>query len=113
MTDLSRNLILYPRESIKSSYDLFESIFTSVLDRHAPWKTKIIRGNEKPNMNKALKKAIMTRSRLWNAYLKCRLFPDLATHAYKAYTAQRNIVTKMNKIIKKDHFSKAMQNSNS
>ena len=113
LADLSRNLILYPRESIKSSYDLFESIFTSVLDRHAPWKTKIIRGNEKPHMNKALKKAIMTRSRIWNAYLKCRRFPDLATHAYKAYTAQRNIVTKMNKRIKKDHFSKAMQNANS
>ena len=55
----------------------------------------------------------MTRSRLWNAYLKFRRFPDLATHAYKAYTAQRNIVTKMNKRIKKDHFSKAMQNANS
>ena len=79
-------------KDIVTSYDLFESIYTTVLDKHASWKKKIVRGNEKTHMNKAIKKAIMKRSKLWNNYCKTKSLPDL--HAYKA---QRNLVTKMNK----------------
>jgi len=32
-------------------YNIFESKFVTVLDIHAPQKTKIIRGNEKPHVN--------------------------------------------------------------
>jgi len=40
-------------------------IFESVLDRHASQKSRYIRGNEKPRMNKALRKAKrMKRTRL-------------------------------------------------
>jgi len=41
-------------------YNEFETTFVSVLDRLAPTKSKIVRGNQKPHMNKALRKAIMT-----------------------------------------------------
>ena len=48
------------------SYDDFDHIFTSKLNKHAPKKKKWIRGNNKPHVNKALRQAIMKRSRLKN-----------------------------------------------
>ena len=47
-----------------NDYDIFEDIFERVLDKHAPKKSKLIRGNEKPHMTGELKKAIMKRSNL-------------------------------------------------
>ena len=49
-------------------YDVFTKIFRMVLDKHAPIKKKIVRGNEAPFMTKALRKAIMNRSKLKNRY---------------------------------------------
>ena len=40
------------------------TVFRSVIDKHAPLKTKIIRENQAPFMTTALSKAIMTRLRL-------------------------------------------------
>ena len=48
----------------------FENLFLQVLEEHAPSKEKIIRGNERPFMNKKLKTAIMKRSNLKNKYHK-------------------------------------------
>ena len=56
----------------KLDYPLFESIFIDVLNTHAPVTTKKVRANNHQFMTKALRKAIMTRSRLKNAYLKTR-----------------------------------------
>ena len=88
-------------------YDTFESIFTTVLDKHAPLRMKTIRGNEKPHMNKIIKKAVMECSRLWNIY--CR--NDKNSQDYDAYRKQRNLVVKLNKRAKKQHFQKAIQNA--
>ena len=41
-----------------------------LLNKHAPIKTKTVRANNAPFMNKKLSKAIMTRSRLRNKFLK-------------------------------------------
>ena len=49
-----------------NSYDDFEHIFTSKLNKHAPKKKKWIKRNNKPHINKALRQAIMKRSRLKN-----------------------------------------------
>ena len=57
--DLSEALI-----DCGDSYDKFEYIFTSKLNKHAPKKRKWVRGNHKPHVNKELRKAIMKRSRL-------------------------------------------------
>ena len=43
--------------------DSFIATFKDVLDRHAPSKKKMIRGNQAPFMNKTLSKAFMTRAR--------------------------------------------------
>ncbi|MEO0684268.1 MAG: hypothetical protein AAFY76_04240 [Cyanobacteria bacterium J06649_11] len=103
VNDLYNELSLHFRNYF-SSYDIFESIFTAVLDKHAPMKSKCTRGNEKPHMNKCLKKAIMKRTRLWNKYCKSKSSTDL-----DAYRVQRNLITKMNKKAKYDHFSRTIE----
>ena len=45
-------------------YESFENVFVTVLDRHASRKTKTLRGNQKPHVNKNLRKTIMERSEL-------------------------------------------------
>ena len=55
-----------------ASYELFEKLFLEVLDKHAPFKSKIIRGNQVPYMTKALRKAIMKRPKLETKYRKLR-----------------------------------------
>ena len=52
------------------TYEKFESIFISLLERHAPTKEKIVRANNAPFMNKLLSKSVMTRSRLRNKFLR-------------------------------------------
>ena len=51
-------------------FTTFTDVFRSVIDKRAPLKTKIIRGNQVPFMTKALSNAIMTRSRLRFKYNK-------------------------------------------
>ena len=53
------------------TYDVFENILLKMLNFHAPLKTKYLRANNAPFMNKTLSKAIMNRSMLRNKYLKC------------------------------------------
>ena len=50
----------------------FQNTFTTVLHKHAPIKKKILRFNNNPFMSKALRKAIMHRSKLKNIYNKKR-----------------------------------------
>ena len=59
-------------ESCKGSYGAFDNYFTSSLNKHAPKKKKILRGNEKPHINKNLRQAIMKRSKLENKANKTR-----------------------------------------
>ena len=49
-----------------NSYDDFDHIFTSKLNKHVPKKKTWIRGNNKPHVNKVLRQAIMKRSKLKN-----------------------------------------------
>ena len=51
-------------------YSTFSDIFRSVLDRHAPLKWKMIRGNQGPFMTKQLNNAIMNRCKLRNRSIK-------------------------------------------
>ena len=51
-------------------YSTSSDVFRSVLDRYAPLKRKIVRGNQRPFMKKQLSKAIMNRSKLRNIHIK-------------------------------------------
>ena len=66
--DLQENLLKHNKETM--DYDDFKNIFMHVLDRHAPKKKKVVRGNNAPFMNKILSKDLMHRSKLKNRYNK-------------------------------------------
>ena len=51
-------------EASDLNYNSFETTFDKVLDKHAPIKKKYVRANDKPFMTRALRKAVMLRSRL-------------------------------------------------
>ena len=82
------------------NYKQYEDIFSHTLDKHAPLKTKVLRGNNSPHMNKELRKAIMKRSRLKNQALKTKLPGDWAN-----YKIQRNLVVSLNRKSKKTLFN--------
>ena len=65
-------------ENIKNpSYSQFEKAFVTILDNHVPLKKKQLRFNHSPFMTKALRKAIVTRSRLKNIYNKKAILRQL------------------------------------
>ena len=68
-----------------SVYSDFCAHFKSILDLHAPLKSKTLRGNQAPFMSKSLSKAIMTRSRLKSKFNRQK--PEAN---WKAYRLQRN-----------------------
>ena len=63
-----------------NSYDDFEHIFTSKLNKHAPKNKRWIRGNNKPHVNKALSQVIMKRSRLKNKANKTKDHTDVTNY---------------------------------
>ena len=80
-------------------YSTFEDIFISALNTHAPIKTKILRANNHEFMTKALRKAIMTRSKLKSIYLK-----NQNTINWNNYKSQRNFCTNLHRKTKRDYF---------
>ena len=60
------------------AHAVFENNFASLLDKHAPKKTKILRGNQNPRFNKNPLKQIMIRSRLKNKPNKSKNPSDIA-----------------------------------
>ena len=95
LNDLSRNV------NLKGSgdYSTFEDAFIEILDKHAPRKKKIIRGNNKPFVNKPLKNAIATRSRLRKIANKTGDPLDISK-----YKKQRNFVKRLNDKTQKEYF---------
>ena len=91
---------------LTEDYNQFEGIFVSVLDRLAPLKTKTVRGNQKLHMNKSLRKAIMTRSRLKSIANKTG-----SGEMLRAYKRQRNHVVNLNKKAKRDLFNRVDTNT--
>ena len=79
-------------QSCKGSYDAFDNYFTSNLNKHAPKKKKVLRGNEKPHMNKNVRWAIMKSSKLKNKANRTKTPLDIMN-----YKKQFNYVTKLNK----------------
>ena len=53
-------------------YSKFEKEFIDTLNKHAPKKTKLFRGNQKPHVNNVLRSATMKRSQLKNKANKTR-----------------------------------------
>ena len=81
------------------SFRSFNKTLEATLDKFAPYKKRILRGNNKPHVSKVLRKAIMKRSRLKNIYNRTRKAED-----FQRYTKQRNYVTNLNKREKRQFF---------
>ena len=54
----------------RDMFSTFTETFRRVLDKHAPLKTKRVRGNQSPFMTKELSKVVMNKSKTRNKYIK-------------------------------------------
>ena len=66
LNDLNNINVRFDKENPSQYYDSLITSFLEVVNRHAPLKKKSIRGNHASFVNKELRKAIYTRSRLRN-----------------------------------------------
>ena len=77
------------RESLENhtsyDYSCFQNIFIALLNKHASIKKKIMRFNNNPFMSKALRKAIVPKSKLKNIFNNQRTEENRAN-----YKKQRN-----------------------
>ena len=69
----------------EAAYASFKNMFKKVVDKHAPMKSKLIRGTHAPFMNKELSKAIMQRSKLKNIHNKTK-----TKESWEVFKKQRN-----------------------
>ena len=79
------------------NYQSLTLVTQNILEKHAPTKTKIVRGNDKAHMNKTLRKEIMHRSKLKNIANKTKDTNDI-----KNYKKQRNKCVFLNKEARKN-----------
>ena len=103
-TEVSKMLSIYPNIY---HYENFEFCLKSILNKHAPLKVKLIRGNDKPFISKRVRKEIFMRSRFKNTFNKTGLESD-----WNRYKKQRNYVCGLIKKEKKSFFSNIKINSN-
>ena len=68
------------------NYKSITENFLEAIDKHAPLKKKLVRGNQAPFMNRDFQKAIYTRTRLKNKYWR-----DPSRENELAYKKQRNL----------------------
>ena len=66
-----------------SNYELFETTFIEVLNKHAPLRKKFLRAKHAPYITKTLRKVIMRRSQVETKYLKTKTQTNLKL--YKMY----------------------------
>ena len=95
LSEFSANLAKNSPDNIEA----FICLFDQTLDKFAFHKTVTVRGNNKPHMSKALRKAMMQRTRLKNKANKSHDERDL-----QRYRQQRNLIVKMNRRAKKEYF---------
>ena len=88
-------------------YCAFEKSFVKVLNKHAPKKRKILRGNKKPHVNKTLHSRIMKCSQLKIKAMKSNFKNDIIE-----YKKQHNLVVKLKKR-KKNFFDNLETKNNS
>ena len=88
-----------PKNDVNSEYNNLLTMIQKVLNKHTPLKSRGIRGNQAPFMNKELSKAIMKRSQLETEYNKT------TQEAYRnAYMKQRNLCAKLRREAVKQYF---------
>ena len=69
------------------NYKNLISVTERILEKHAPTKTKLVRGNDKTHMNKTLRKEIMCRSKLKNKANRTKAIMDFESYKNKKINA--------------------------
>jgi len=105
--DFSHELSSIIFSSANQAYDAVVSKLTSLLDKHAPIKTKFARGNQGNFVNKSLSKAFMKRSVLKSKYIKDKTVQNRAL-----YKKQRNHCTILKREAINNKFAKATEQLN-
>ena len=95
---------LFEKEDI-DKYDILTINVSALVDKHAPLKSKKIRGNNKPFVTKELRTAIMKRSRLRTKYNRWKSRENFV--AYRLAKRECDILTDR---AKSEYFSKATEN---
>ena len=83
-----------------SQFELFQTITLGLLNKLAPSKKKTLRNNQSSFITKEVRKAIMTRSRLRNKFLKTK-----SQECKQAYNKQWNPCVKMVRKGMKNYFN--------
>ena len=66
LNNLNKIIITFDNKNPNQNYNALSNRYLEVVNVHAPLKTKIVRGNDAPFVDKQLGKAIYTRTRLKN-----------------------------------------------
>ena len=95
-----RDFLIGLAQDPNQSYEIFLQRYKEALDIRAPLKSKYLRSNHSPFMNKNISKAIMDRTRLRNKFLKSR-----STESKLAYNKQRNYCVSLIPQTKRDYYN--------
>ena len=98
--DFQKLMQTYSETGEDINYDIFEKSVLEILDKMVPLKTKYLRGNHQPFVNKELSKAIMNRTKLRNIYNKNKT----DTNRTK-YVRQRNYCVNLLRRVKRDYYN--------
>ena len=90
----------------RDMFSTFTETFRRVLDKHAPLKTKRVRGNQSPFMTKELSKAVMNKSKTRNKYIKW-----LSTENFFAMKRAKNYCNNLTRTTKKNFFQRVTKSS--
>ena len=101
LDDLNNINVRLNKENPNQCYDLLTTSFLKVVNRHAPLKKKTIRGNHASFVNKDLRKAIYTKSRLRNKMCRSPISENI-----NAYKKQRNKSVSLRRKCIKQHLAK-------
>ena len=101
LSDVKETDFPFKTSNPDENYSVLTNVFSNIVNIHAPLKKKILRGNKAPFMNKELRKAIHTRSRLRNRYFK-----NPTKENETSYKKQRNKCVSLRRRSITQHFSK-------
>ena len=101
LNDLNKTIISFDNENPNQNYNVLSNRFLEVANVHAPLKTKIVRGNDAPFVDKQLRKAIYTRTRLKN-----KIHRNPSKENKMAYKKQRNFFVSLRRKCMKNYLKK-------
>ena len=101
LNDLNKTIISFDNENPNQNYNVLSNRLLEVVNVHAPLKTKIVRGNDAPFVDKQFRKAIYTRTRLKN-----KIHRNPSKENKMAYKKQRNFCVSLRRKCMKNYLKK-------